>query len=180
MEAILQLALTLYLYAFLARLLLTYHQADFYNPVSQALARVTDLPHRWVRRVVPPVRDWDLALLVIALALELVRMYVGGAARLEASYPGIALYALTRVLGMALNVYLVALIVVVIASWVRFSAAADPFLSLARSLTTPMLMRIRGVLPDTGMLDLSPMVALFGVYFLQSGLYRIGQWGLMA
>ena len=49
---------------------------------------------------------------------------------------------------------------------------------LVRSLTTPMLMRIRGVLPDTGILDLSPMVALFGLYFLQSGLYQIGRWGL--
>lgn len=178
MEGLVQLLITLYLYGFLIRLLLTYHQADFYNPVSQMLARVTDPLYRPVRRVVPSARGWDLALVVIALVLELINLYVGGIMRLEVSYLGLVLFALTQIGGMALNIYLVSLIVVVVASWVRLSAGADPFLSLVRSLTTPILMRIRAVLPDTGMLDLSPMVALFGLYFLQSGLHRIGRWGL--
>ena len=178
MEELLRFLLTLYLYGFLIRLLLAYHQADFYNPLSQMLVRATDPLCRPLRRVMPSGRDWDPALLVIALALELVILYVGGAMRLEASFPGLLLFALVQVCGMALNVYLVSLIVGVVASWVQMSPGADPFLSLVRSLTTPMLMRIRAVLPDTGMLDLSPMVALFGLYFLQSGLYRIGRWGL--
>ncbi|MCY4611247.1 MAG: YggT family protein [Gammaproteobacteria bacterium] len=179
MADLFQFLITLYLYGFLVRLLLTYHQADFYNPLSQMLARVTDPLYRPVRRVMPSTRGWDLALLLIALALELISLFVGGAARLEVSYLGLVLYALTQIGGMALNIYLVSLIVVVIASWVQLSAGADPFLSLVRSLTVPILMRIRAVLPDTGILDLSPMVALFGLYFLQSGLYRIGQWGLI-
>ena len=178
MEDLIRFLITLYLYGFLIRLLLTYHQADFYNPLSQMLARVTDPLYRPVRRVVPSTRGWDLALLVIALALELISLYVAGAMRLETSILGLVLFALTQIGGMVLNIYLVSLIVVVIASWVQLSAGADRFLSLVRSLTTPMLMRIRGVLPDTGILDLSPMVALFGLYFLQSGLYRIGRWGL--
>ena len=175
---LIQFLITLYLYGFLVRLLLTYHQADFYNPVSQMLARVTDPLYRPVRRVVPSVRGWDLALLVIALVLELINLYAGGAMQLEVSFLGLVLFALAQIIVMALNIYLVSLIVVVVASWVRLSAGADPFLSLVRSLTAPMLMRIRGILPDTGILDLSPMVALFGLYFLQSGLYQIGRWGL--
>ena len=178
MEDLIRFLITLYLYGFLVRLLLTYHQADFYNPLSQMLARVTDPLYRPVRRVVPSTRGWDLALLVIALVLELINLYVGGAMQLEVSFPGLLLFALTQIGRMVLNIYLVSLIVVVVASWVQLSAGADSFLSLVRSLTAPMLMRIRGVLPDTGILDLSPMVALFGLYFLQSGLYRIGRWGL--
>ena len=178
MEGLFQLLLTLYLYGFLIRLLLTFHQADFYNPISQMLARVTDLLYQPLRRVVPSVQGWDLALVVIALVLEMGILYMGGAARLETSFPGLVLFALAQLGGMILNIYLISLIVMVIASWVQLSAGADPFLSLVRSMTAPVLMRIRGVLPDTGVLDLSPMVALFGLYFLQSGLYRIGQWGL--
>ena len=180
METLIWILLRLYLYGFLIRLLLTYHQADFYNPISQMLVRVTDPLYLPARRVVPSTRGWDLALLVIALVLELIILYVGGAPGLEVLHPGVVLFALTQIGSMALNIYLVSLIVVVIASWVQLSAGADPFLSLVRSLTTPMLMRIRGMLPNTGMLDLSPMVALFGLYFLQSGLRRIGQWGLTA
>lgn len=178
MADLFQVLITLYLYGFLIRLLLTYHQADFYNPISQMLARVTDPLYLPVRRVIPSTRGWDLALFVIALALELINLYVGGAMRLEVSFLGLVLFALTQIVGMALNIYLIALIAVVIASWVQLLAGADQFLSLIRSLTAPILMRIRGVLPDTGILDLSPMVALFGLYFLQNGLHRIGQWGL--
>ncbi len=178
MEDLIQFLLTLYLYGILIRLLLTFHQADFYNPISQVLARVTDPVYQPVRRIMPSARGWDLALLAIALILKLISLYVGGAMQLEASILGLVLFALTQIGRMLLNIYLISLIVVVIASWVRLSAGADQFLSLVRSLTTPMLMRIRGVLPDTGILDLSPMVALFGLYFLQSGLYQIGRWGL--
>lgn len=178
MEDLTQFLLTLYLYGILTRLLLTFHQADFYNPISQVLARVTDPVYQPVRHVMPSARGWDLALLAIALVLKLVSLYIGGAMELGASIPGLVLFALTQIGGMMLNIYLISLIVVVIASWVRLSAGADQFLSLVRSLTTPMLMRIRGVLPDTGILDLSPMVALFGLYFLQSGLYQVGRWGL--
>ena len=178
METLIQFLLTLYLYGILIRLLLTFHQADFYNPISQVLARVTDPVYQPVRRVMPSARGWDLALLTIALILKLIILYVVGAMQLGASVLGLVLFALTQIGGMMLNIYLISLIVVVIASWVQLSAGADQFLSLVRSLTAPMLMRIRGVLPDTGILDLSPMVALFGLYFLQSGLYQIGRWGL--
>lgn len=178
MEDLIQFLLTLYLYGILIRLLLTFHQADFYNPISQVLARVTDPVYQPVRRVMPSARGWDLGLLAIALVLKLIILYVVGAMQLGASILGLVLFALTQIGGMMLNVYLISLIVVVIASWVQLSAGADPFLNLVRSLTTPILMRIRAVLPDTGMLDLSPMVALFGLYFLQSGLHRIGRFGL--
>lgn len=178
MEDLIQFLLTLYLYGILIRLLLTFHQADFYNPISQVLARITDPVYQPIRRVMPSARGWDLALLAIALVLKLISLYVAEAMQLGASILGLVLFALTEIAGMMLNIYLISLIVVVIASWVQLSAGADQFLSLVRSLTTPMLMRIRGVLPDTGILDLSPMVALFGLYFVQSGLYQIGRWGL--
>ncbi len=175
---LIQFLLSLYLYGILVRLLLTFHQADFYNPISQMLARVTDPVYQPIRRVMPSARGWDLALLAIALVLEMIRLYLGGAMEIGVSVLGLILFALTQIGRMMLNIYLISLIVVVIASWVQLSAGADQFLNLVRSLTAPILMRIRAVLPDTGILDLSPMVALFGLYFLQSGLYRIGQWGL--
>ena len=179
MMDLIQFLLTLYLYGVLVRLLLTFHEADFYNPVSQVLARVTDPVYLPLRQIIPSVRGWDFSLFTIALVLELVILAVGGHMQ-WARLPGLLLFAVTEVGAMLLNIYLVSLIVVVIASWVQLSAGADHLLSLVRSLTAPMLMRIRGVMPDTGMLDLSAMVALFGLYFLQSGLHWVGRWGLGA
>ena len=174
MQNLLHMLLTLYAYGFLLRLLLTFHQADFYNPVSQGLARITNPLYQPLRRVVPSVQGWDLSLIAIALILKLLVLYLDEAMHWDASVLGLVLFALTQLGTMVLNIYIVSLIVVVVASWVKLSAGASPFLNLVRSLTAPMLMRIRGILPDTGVLDLSPMVALVGLYFLQALLHRGG------
>lgn len=40
------------------------------------------------------------------------------------------------------------------------------------ALTEPVLQRIRAILPAMGGLDLSPLVLLFGIYFVQSVIGR--------
>lgn len=40
------------------------------------------------------------------------------------------------------------------------------------ALTEPVLQRIRAVLPAIGGLDLSPLVLLFGIYFVQNVIMR--------
>tara|TARA_Y100000590_G_C15644260_1_gene986228 strand:+ start:118 stop:375 length:258 start_codon:yes stop_codon:yes gene_type:complete len=47
----------------------------------------------------------------------------------------------------------------VLLSWVSPSGE-DPLSSILRQITEPILGPIRKVMPDTGMLDLTPMVAL--------------------
>lgn len=60
------------------------------------------------------------------------------------------------------------IVVRVILSWVASPASRNPFVQLVRQVTEPILAPIRSILPRTGMFDLSPMVALFAIYFLQS------------
>ena len=56
----------------------------------------------------------------------------------------------------------------VILSWVASPASRNPLVQLVRQVTEPILAPIRSILPRTGMFDLSPMVALFAIYLLQS------------
>jgi YggT family protein len=56
----------------------------------------------------------------------------------------------------------------VILSWVASPTSTNPAVQLIRSVTEPILAPIRSILPRTGMFDLSPMVALFAIYALQS------------
>ncbi|MFL5382166.1 MAG: YggT family protein [Longimicrobiaceae bacterium] len=56
----------------------------------------------------------------------------------------------------------------VILSWVASPVSRNPVVQLIRQVTDPILLPIRSILPRTGMFDLSPMVALFAIYFLQS------------
>lgn len=176
--ALLKVLLNLYVYGLLLRWLLQVNRADFYNPLSQMLVRATNPVYQPVRRIVPLVRGWDLPLLVAALALKLLVLYLSGAMQMQVSALGLGLFALAQLAAMVLNLYLVLLIVAVVASWVQLAAGAAPLMMLVHSVTAPLLSRIRTVLPNTGMLDFSPMVALFGIYFASTALNQFSAWVL--
>ena len=56
----------------------------------------------------------------------------------------------------------------VILSWVASPTSRNSVVQLIRQVTDPILVPIQSILPRTGMFDLSPMVALFAIYALQS------------
>lgn len=84
--------------------------------------------------------------------------------------------ALANLVNIALTAYMWILIARAVISWVN----PDPFNPIVRFLyrvTEPVLRPVRRRLPATMGLDLSPMVVLLAIYFLQSFLvpvlYRI-------
>ena len=73
------------------------------------------------------------------------------------------------VISILLNFYYMILIFSVLVSWLRL----DPYHPVRRfldALTEPILQPIRAVLPQTGMMDFSPLVAMLIVFALQQGL----------
>lgn len=77
------------------------------------------------------------------------------------------LLAIARLLNFILTAYIWIVIGRAVISWVN----ADPYNPIVRFLvqaTEPLLARIRRVLPVMGGLDLSPMVLILAVVFLQS------------
>ncbi|KKN89003.1 hypothetical protein LCGC14_0241960 [marine sediment metagenome] len=82
--------------------------------------------------------------------------------------------AVTYVLYQALNLYWWVVIASAILSWLyafNIVNPGNPFVdSVGRflwQLTEPVYRRIRKVLPDLGGIDLSPLVVLFAIMFLQ-------------
>ena len=73
---------------------------------------------------------------------------------------------LLSLIKMALELYGLLIIVRALISWV----SPDPYNPIVRFLyrvTEPVLRPIRRMMPDLGGLDLSPLVALLGIYLLQ-------------
>lgn len=56
----------------------------------------------------------------------------------------------------------------VILSWVVGPTSRNAFVEFVRQVTDPILLPIQSLLPRTGPIDLSPMIALFLIYILQS------------
>ena len=59
----------------------------------------------------------------------------------------------------------------VILSWIPMQAG-NPLVQLVFAVTEPILAPIRRIVPRFGMMDLSPMIALILVLFIQSILLR--------
>jgi YggT family protein len=75
--------------------------------------------------------------------------------------------ALARIIEFALGAYVWVVIARAVISWVN----PDPYNPIVRFLhqvTDPLLDRIRRYLPPMGGLDLSPILLLMAIYFLQS------------
>ena len=66
----------LYILVVLVRFLLQWLRADFYNPVSQFIITVTNPPVRFLRRFIPGFRGFDLASLLLALVLSMVKTWL--------------------------------------------------------------------------------------------------------
>ncbi|MBW4054114.1 MAG: YggT family protein [Proteobacteria bacterium] len=78
----------------------------------------------------------------------------------------LALAKLVELASGLLTIYKYILLASVIISWVN----ADPYNPLVNFIfrvTDPILRRIRRYMPDTGMLDISPLVAFAAIYVLQ-------------
>ena len=73
-----------------------------------------------------------------------------------------------NVLYTLLSLLQILIIVRVLMSWVVSPVSRNPIVQLIRNVTDPILEPIRALLPRTGMIDLSPMIAIFLIYLLQS------------
>ena len=156
----------LYLVVLMLRVLLEAIRADFYNPVCQALIKVTDPLVRPLSRILPNVGRVSLAGLVLLYVIQLIALVLLVLIAGHSIDPILlALLAVMRLVRMLLVLYLVLIIVNVILSWVGQSFR-HPIVPLIYQLTDPVLAPIRRVLPSLGGFDLSPLVAIIAIQFL--------------
>jgi YggT family protein len=153
----------LYILALLLRFLLQWSDADYHNPISQFLIKVTHPPLRFFRRFIPPIGRIDTASLVLIFGL---RMLATGSVLLLQSAPTnfAALTALTLVelVGLVLDFYFFGILIRTILSWVS-PDTYNPASAVLYSLTEPLLRASRRVLPPMGGIDLSPLLPLIGI-----------------
>lgn len=148
---IIQTVLTLFCLAALLRFIVQAVRADFYNPLCQAIVKVTDPVLKPIRLALPTMGGLDLAALLVALALQV--------ALLMLIYSGMpALTALVvapfRLLMLVLDVYFWSLLIVVILSWVA-PMTRHPGALLLHQITEPILRPVRRLIPPAGGLDFS-------------------------
>lgn len=161
--------LSLYVSALILRMLLGMSKADFYNPVSQFLVTITNPPLRILRRFIPAAGPIDTASLLLALVLKMLEIgIIAGLHGVAVPIFGLLLISVVSLLKLVIWIYIISIIVQAVMSWFQASGGMgrNPVADLVYSLNRPVLNPIRRILPSTGMVDLSPLVAIIGLNVL--------------
>ncbi|MFN3785366.1 MAG: YggT family protein [Thiothrix sp.] len=151
---------SLYIGAVLIRFLLAWSRANFYNPLSQTLVKITNPVLVPLRRMIPPVGKLDTAAVVLALGLMIIKtLLLLGIKGVGVNLPAVILYSLVEILRTAIWIYIIALLIQAVMSWVG-DTYGNPLADILNSLTAPLLRPLRGIVPTVGILDLSPLAAI--------------------
>jgi len=164
-------AASLYLILIILRGMLQTARADFYNPISQFVVRATNGPLTLLHRVIPNMRRVDPALWLLALLIQAVAI---SATLLLAGFglPNILLllvWSAIGVLGLLVNAYLIAMVIMIVVSWVA-PGSRHPAIVLTYQITEPVMAPVRRMLPDMGGLDFSPILVFIVINIIQIAL----------
>jgi len=142
------------------RIALQLVRADFYNPVSQLVWRLTQPVVGPVARVVPRYQRWDTASLIVLYAMAL--LYIQAVFAIL-SYRVAFLHTLwlAILIGISLTLMLMtfSIFVQAILSWLG-PGVNNRAGSVLWSLNEPLLSRLRRIIPPISGIDLSPLAAI--------------------
>ncbi len=151
----------------LLRFLLQLTRADFYNPLSQFIIKATSPVLAPMRHYIPSVKGLDTSSLLLAWIVKAVELLLVTWLKLGAFSLGWAILgAIPGLVELAINIFLYAIIIQAILSWVH-PGDYHPAANLLHALTAPILRPIQRVIPIMGGLDISPMVAILGLMVLK-------------
>jgi YggT family protein len=162
-------AIDLYIFLVLTRFLLQLVRADFYNPLSQFVVKATNPLLLPLRKVIPGHGGVDVASLVAVVALilfKLVLLSVLTFGALRASVPQLLVATVTELARLLLNYLFWAIILRIVLSWVS-PDPRNPIVRVVSQITEPVMAPARKIIPPMGGLDLSPIVVLLLIQFLQ-------------
>jgi len=171
---LIQTALSLYMVAMLLRFLLQLVKADFYNPISQFLVKVTNPLVIPLRKVIPGIGGLDLASLLLAVLLQVLAivalMLLNGLGMPNPLM--LVVWSILGIVGLLVNIYFFALLAMIILSWIA-GGSSNPAISLLHQITEPVMAPFRKILPAMGGLDFSPILLFILINVLQIALRHL-------
>jgi YggT family protein len=167
LEFLITTLFSLYILAVMLRFLLGAVRADFYNPVSQFLVRITNPVLAPMRKIIPSAGKYDTSALLLMLLLQIVSLVLMVLLRgSSVSIVALLLFAVAELVLLLINIFIFSIVIQVILSWIN-PGIYTPVGALLHSLTNPVLAPIQRVIPPVAGIDLSPLFALIGLQVLK-------------
>ena len=168
-----EMLISIYVSIILLRFFLQYFRADYYNPLSQFIVKATDPLVKPVRRIIPGLGGLDLSTLLVAWLVIVLKYTLVIGFNGQWGQIGILplfLFSLINLLESVVGLFIFLIIIRVIMSWVAPQGGYNPVFMVIGQLTEPMMARARNILPPMGGFDLSPMILLILLFFINSSI----------
>lgn len=176
---ILGILFNLYATVVAVRFVMQVVRADYYNPLAQAVVKLTDPLLVPLRRVIPSFKRYDTASLFLVFAVLLVKILVFkflslgavpviGINTPVAQLPMIKVFLLgiLDVIHQFFNVFIYALIIQAILSWIP-NTGGNPVLGMVASISAPVLKPLRNLIPPLGGIDLTVFFTIIGLFAIR-------------
>lgn len=167
---LLQTLLGLLSFAFLLRFYFQLTKVSFQNQVAQVIVTLTNFAVKPFRRMVPSTGKLDLSTLLLAfitqLTLTLCTLLLKGFPMFVVDnkvWAVILGVALIGIVSISITIFLYAILIQAILSWINPHTPIAPILN---SLTSPVLRISRKYIPPAGNFDLSPLVLIIAAQLL--------------
>lgn len=148
----------LYLFVLMLRVILAYVGANYFDPITQFIIKLTDFAVKPLRRLIPNVRGVEVASLILIFALQLIKFFL--IIFLTFGFPailGLIILALGDTLKIVFEIFFYAILLQAIMSWIQPYSPAN---RLLYQITAPIMQPLRRVIPPVGGIDISPIPAL--------------------
>lgn len=149
-----------YILMVMLRFMLQVVRADFHNPVSQFLVKLTSPALKPLRRFIPGFAGIDMSAIVLLFLLKFIELLLTYLLVGSDVHIGVLLIvSVTGLISLALYIYIIGIFIQVIVSWIQ-PGAYNPVIALLHQLTEPVMRRARRIVPPMSGMDLSPLAAI--------------------
>jgi YggT family protein len=169
--------MSLFLVIVILRFLLQIVRADFYNPVSQAIVKITMPLLKPLRKIIPSILGIDTASVVLIILVQLlttiILCVIMGAMELILNPLPLILWGVIGALTLVSSIFFWCMIISIIGSFIA-PFSGHPLLTLANQIINPLTAPIRKLIPPLGgVLDISPIIILLGLQIVNMLIARL-------
>lgn len=148
----------LFLFILMVRIILVYVRANYFDPLTQLITKLTDFAVKPLRRIIPNIYRFETASIVLVIILELIKFSLilsltVGIHNIMALF----IFSFADMIKLLLQTFFYAILIQAIMSWVQ------PVSMMAHSLyqiTQPIMRPFRRLIPPVSGFDVSPIPAL--------------------
>jgi YggT family protein len=150
----------LYLIVLMTRIILAWARADYFNPLTQIILKLTQPIIKPLQRFIPKYAGIELSTLLVIFVLEIIKFFLIGLIvyGLPTNAFGLFILAGVDILKLFFNTLFYAILFLAIFSW--FQSGFSPIARTLTLITSPIMRPIQRVLPPIAGFDLSPIPAL--------------------